>query len=131
MKKVLMRVIYAFITVSIMILGIASRKFSYLLPKFLANYAGDVLWALMVFFGFRFILIKKSTYFVGIVAISFSYLIEISQLYHKPWIDAIRRTALGGLVLGYGFLWSDILCYTIGVAIGIILDKIIRKFNIN
>ena len=50
-----------------------------------------------------------------VLALVFSYLIEISQLYHAPWIDAIRSTALGGLVLGFGFLWSDILCYTVGV----------------
>ena len=57
-----------------------------------------------------------------VLALVFSYLIEISQLYHAPWIDAIRATALGGLVLGFGFLWSDILCYTVGVLLGIIVD---------
>ncbi|MDO4536447.1 MAG: DUF2809 domain-containing protein, partial [Clostridium perfringens] len=48
-----------------------------------------------------------------------------SQIYHAPWIDSIRNTTLGGLVLGFGFLWSDILCYTIGIAIGVALDVII------
>ena len=59
------------------------------------------------------------------VGIGLSYLIEISQLYHAPWIDAIRATALGGLVLGFGFLWSDILCYTVGVLLGIIVDGLL------
>ena len=27
-------------------------------------------------------------------------LVEVGQLYHAPWIDSIRRTTLGGLVLG-------------------------------
>ena len=41
-------------------------------------------------------------------------------LYHAPWIDNLRQTTLGGLVLGFGFLWSDIFCYTIGIIIGVI-----------
>ena len=59
-----------------------------------------------------------------------SYSIEISQLYHAPWIDAIRNTILGGLILGFGFLWSDLVCYTIGIIIGIIIDIMINKTNI-
>lgn len=33
----------------------------------------------------------------------FLFVIEFSQLYHAEWIDQIRDTSLGGLVLGYGF----------------------------
>lgn len=54
----------------------------------------------------------------GIISLSFCFVIEFSQLYHAEWIDQIRDTSLGGLVLGYGFLWSDsdIEAYTIGIA---------------
>ena len=34
--------------------------------------------------------------------------VEESQLYHASWIDSIRGTTLGALVLGHGFLWSDL-----------------------
>ena len=73
---------------------------------------------------------QKSTIFIISWAIIFSYSIEISQLYHAPWIDSIRNTTLGGLILGFGFLWSDLVCYTIGIIIGIIIDIIINKTNI-
>ena len=66
--------------------------------------------------------LKKSASFG--VALSFSYLIEVSQLYHAPWIDSIRATTLGGLVLGFGFLWSDIACYTVGVTLGFWVDSL-------
>lgn len=52
----------------------------------------------------------------GIISLSFCFVIEFSQLYHAEWIDQIRDTSLGGLVLGYSFLWSDIEAYTIGIA---------------
>ena len=34
-------------------------------------------------------------------ALLFSYAIEFSQLYQAEWINALRHTALGGLVLGF------------------------------
>ena len=112
-----------------MILGILSRKMGHL-PEIISLYSGDILWALMVFLIISFIFNKKSTIFTISWAIIFSYSIEISQLYHAPWIDAIRNTTLGSLILGFGFLWSDLVCYTIGILIGIVIDVIINKTNI-
>jgi hypothetical protein len=48
--------------------------------------------------------------------------VEVSQLYHAPWIDAIRQTRLGGWVLGFGFLWSDLACYAVGIATGAVAE---------
>lgn len=123
------RLLYLILTIIVMILGLLSRKISGL-PKIIELYSGDILWALMVFLLFAFLFNKKSTIFIISWAIICSYSIEISQLYHAPWIDAIRNTVLGGLILGFGFLWSDLVCYTIGVIIGIIIDIMINKTNI-
>ena len=123
------RLLYLILTIIVMILGLLSRKISGL-PKIIELYSGDILWALMVFLLFAFLFNKKSTIFIISWAIICSYSTEISQLYHAPWIDAIRNTVLGGLILGFGFLWSDLVCYTIGIIIGIIIDIMINKTNI-
>lgn len=123
------KLLYLLLTIIVMILGLLSRKINDL-PKIIELYSGDILWALMVFLLFAFLFNKKSTIFIISWAIIFSYSIEISQLYHAPWIDSIRNTTLGGLILGFGFLWSDLVCYTIGIIIGIIIDIIINKTNI-
>lgn len=120
------RLLYLILTIIVMILGLLSRKISGL-PKIIELYSGDILWALMIFLIIAFIFNKKSTIFIISWAIIFSYSIEISQLYHAPWIDAIRNTTLGGLILGFGFLWSDLICYTIGIIIGIIIEKLLNK----
>ncbi|GAA0076483.1 DUF2809 domain-containing protein [Clostridium sp. CTA-5] len=120
--------IYLILTLLVMVLGLLSRKLNHI-PMFLSEYSGDTLWSLMIFLLISFIFNKKSTKFIANCSIVFSYSIELSQLYHASWIDAIRSTTLGGLVLGFGFLWSDILCYTVGILIGVILDKIIGRFN--
>jgi len=58
------------------------------------------------------------------LAMAFSVAIELSQLYHAPWIDSIRHTTLGGLILGFGFVWSDLICYAVGVGLGLAIENI-------
>ena len=120
------RILYLILTIITIILGLLSRKVQGL-PQIISSYSGDALWALMVFFLFSFLFNKKSTIFILVISIIFSYGIEISQLYHAPWIDSIRATTLGGLILGFGFLWSDLVCYTLGIIIGAIIDKFINN----
>lgn len=118
------RITYLTMSIIVIILGLITRKASDI-PSFIKLYSGDILWGLMVFLLISFIFNKKSTLHIAVYSIIFSFGIELSQLYHAPWIDNIRNTTLGGLVLGFGFLYSDLLCYTLGIGVGIILDKII------
>lgn len=120
------RILYLILTIMTIILGLLSRKVSGL-PEIISAYSGDALWALMVFLLFAFIFNKKPIIFILIISIIFSYGIELSQLYHAPWIDSIRATTLGGLILGFGFLWSDLVCYTVGIVFGVIIDKLINN----
>ena len=63
----------------------------------------------------------------ALAAYCFCFVIELSQLYHAPWIDGLRHTRLGGLILGYGFLWSDLICYAVGVATGWLIELAILQ----
>jgi hypothetical protein len=103
-------------------LGLGSRRHTAHLPGFIAEYAGDTLWAFVAFLLIGLSLPAASTWRVGLLAISFAVGIEASQLYHAPWLDDIRRTTLGGLALGHGFLWSDLACYAVGVSLGAIIE---------
>lgn len=123
------RAVYGILIVIVIILGLASRKFGGYLPEFVKNYSGDVLWALMVYFLVAVMLYKESIMKVFIISIIFSFGVEISQLYQADWINSIRHTLLGGLILGYGFLWSDLICYVIGITIGGIGETLYKKIN--
>ncbi|OOZ81420.1 hypothetical protein BHL35_09830 [Bacillus cereus] len=120
------RLLYAMFTILVIILGLSSRKFAFALPALLNDYLGDALWALMIFTGFGFLFPKIETKKLAFISLIFCYGIEVSQLYHAEWIDNIRATTLGGLVLGYGFLWSDLVAYTIGVGVGLLFEFILR-----
>ncbi|MGE1126518.1 DUF2809 domain-containing protein [Bacillus wiedmannii] len=127
MNKKRNRLLYALFTIVIIILGLSSRKLAFALPHLLNAYLGDALWALMIFTGFGFLFPKIDTKKVAFISLLFCYGIEMSQLYHAEWIDSIRTTTLGGLVLGYGFLWSDLVAYTIGVGIGMFCEFMLQK----
>ncbi len=115
-----------------MVVGIASRKVPTHLPLVFSKYPGDVLWALLVFIIIGFLFNKMEILRVSLYSLAFSYLIEISQIYHAPWIDNIRHSLFGKLVLGSGFSVIDMICYTIGILIGAILEYyFIKRKNIN
>lgn len=110
----------------IMILGLASRKFSEP-TSWVFLYFGDVLWATMFYFIFRFLFIRKPLLTNALIAITWCYAIEFSQLYKSDWINALRATTMGALVLGSGFLWTDLVCYIIGVGLGLAIDRSLQK----
>lgn len=117
------RNVYLLLIIFTIAIGLLSRHYSFL-PLFI----GDILWATLVYFLFRFIFIRKPVKVVVIYSLLFSYGIEFSQLYNAPWIDHLRQTLFGKLVLGSVFCWGDLLSYTIGVFIGVGVELyLVRK----
>ncbi|MGE7690370.1 DUF2809 domain-containing protein [Lysinibacillus sp. NPDC097214] len=124
-----MRVTYLIAIAITISLGLASRNWSTLLPSFVAQNAGDILWAMMVYFGFRLLLVRKSNLSAIWLSFLFSFGIEFSQLYQEDWINQIRGTTLGALILGKGFLVEDLVRYTVGIIIAAVLDTAALKFT--
>ena len=110
--------------------GLASRKWPWLLPAALGKYPGDALWAGMVYWAVAFVAPSAPVIRVAAYAMAISYLNELSQLYQASWINQIRATTIGHLLLGSAFSWLDLLAYTVGVwlcsAIEVILLKVFR-----
>lgn len=121
------RLLYLLFGGIVMALGLASRRYAPALPHWLALYAGDTLWALLVYLGCGWLFPRWPAGKVFVAALLFCFSIEVSQLYHAPWLNALRDTRLGGLVLGYGFLWSDLLCYTGGSSLGWLAETQVAK----
>jgi hypothetical protein len=124
------RLVYGVALVLVIAAGLGSRVFGRSLPSFVATYAGDTLYATMVFVVLGILAPRWSTARLALTALACSCAIEVSQLYHAPWIDAMRRTLPGALVLGYGFLWSDLACYAVGVALGAGVEAAARAASV-
>ena len=111
------RLPYFIILIAIILLGILSRSNDIIPPFF-----GDVLYAMMIYFGMRFLFIKPKQTQILLIALLFCFAIECFQLCQAHWIVTIRKTTLGHYALGQGFLWSDLFYYTFGVIIAYLID---------
>jgi hypothetical protein len=119
------RFTYFIVFIGIILLGILSRS-SHLIPLFI----GDVLYAMMVYFGLSFLFVPLTSKQIGLLALLFCFVIEGTQLCQADWIVAIRRTTIGHYALGQGFLWSDLVYYTFGVILAYVID-VFRVKEIN
>ncbi|MBU1822052.1 MAG: DUF2809 domain-containing protein [Bacteroidetes bacterium] len=119
------RIHYLFLIIGTIGLGLASR--AGFIPQGIYPYLGDVLYALMIYFLIGFLLRRVPSLTAAALCVAICYSIELSQLYQAAWINEIRSTRLGGLMLGFGFLWSDLVCYLTGALIGVGLEYIFIK----
>jgi hypothetical protein len=122
------RLYYLMATLLTMVIGLLSRRYTEG-GDFIHDYVGDAIWASMIYLGFRFLMPSQTIKTAFLSALIFCYVIEISQLNQSDWLNQLRRTTLGGLILGFGFLWSDFLMYTLGIIVAAWIDKKVVKFK--
>lgn len=115
------RVFYLTSVIIVIILGIASRKINGI-PLFI----GDLLYAVMIYTGLRLVLLR-SFGFTAILALTFCFAIELSQLLTWQSLVDLRKTTLGHYALGEGFLYSDLIAYFLGITIACLADWLYCK----
>lgn len=116
------RIILLPLLLGVILLGLASRRYGSFFPDWIALNAGDALWTVAVYLSLALADPRASPWKLGVAALGISVLVELSQLLRTPWLDALRATLPGKLLLGTGFLWPDLLRYTAGAALAAITD---------
>ena len=113
----------------IVVVGAAGLTARAIKPRYpiLGDIAGDALWATMAFCLISFVWPTATLAWRIVAAITISFAVEFSQMYHAHWIDRIRRTTMGAMILGSSFDWRDLICYVAGVTLGAVLDRIARR----
>lgn len=109
------------ISILIIALGLPARFFQEYLPRWYVLYFGDFLWAMLIYFLYALIFRLKIKQ-AFLIALFTAYAIEISQLFKPDWLEYLRSFKILALILGYGFLWSDIIAYSLGITVGALLD---------
>ena len=125
------RVLYFLLILITIPLGLGTRRYAEQLPLIIAEYGGDVLAATCIFFGVRFINTKARLLKISLISYFICVLIELLQLVRWAPLVKLRDDTPAGIILGHGFLWSDFVCYAVGVliafCIGMILERIISN----
>ena len=104
-------------------LGLLSRRHP--LPGLLAEYTGDALYTVAVFWCAAFVRPGWPGGRLAVLAAAFAAAIECSQLLSPGWLCELRATRLGALLLGQGFQWADLLAYAVGAAVAWGIDRLL------
>ena len=117
--------------VPIFIIGLTSEFYSGPGQEFFNDYFGDFLYQSFLILLIIFIFPELSPAKTAWVVFIFNCIIELSQLWKPPFLQAIRATLFGRLFLGSGFAWEDFIGYILGCILGwILVVWLKRKFSL-
>lgn len=109
--------------VAVILAGLAIRHPGLGLPWPIAKYGGSGLWGMMIYFLVSAAVPARTQGARAGLAALVATLVELSRLYHTPWLDAFRLTPAGALLLGRLFSGWNIVAYLAGIAAGTALDR--------
>lgn len=110
------------LTLGTIVLGLLTRP----LKRYndaLGSALGDGLWAAMVYLLLGVLFPRLAPRRLLGAALLTASAVEVSQLWHPPWLDTLRHTALGALAIGGSFSQGDLLYYALGIVVGHLLLK--------
>jgi hypothetical protein len=119
-------IVRAGLCLAIMMCGLTLRRFGlgFGLPAFIVKYGGSMLWATMVFFLVAMAAPAWPRRRVTLMSAAIAVGVELFRLVHAPWLDEFRLTLAGALLLGRIFSAWDLLAYGVGIALGMLLDRL-------
>ena len=121
------RLAFVDLAVGTIAVGLIVHWRSSLLPATLRDVLGDALWAMMICWWIGAVVPNTRVASRAGLALAICWIVEVSQLYHTPLLDAWRRTTPGQLILGSGFDLRDLGAYTLGVVATVVLELMARR----
>lgn len=92
------------------------------LPILFVKYGGSLLWGAMVYLLVALVAGPMARWAIMCIAMVIAVCVESFRLYHAPWLDALRLTLAGALLMGRVFSPWNILYYGGGVLLGAAID---------
>jgi len=117
------RLRYAAFAVTTTVIGLAVHRVDFGPYPVVRDMLGDALWAMMMFYWLGVLVPPARWRLRTALALAICFGVEASQLYHRPWLDEVRATLPGHLILGSGFDSRDFLSYSLGVAAAALLER--------
>jgi hypothetical protein len=108
-------------------IGLLVQRIRPMLPPVAADILGDALWAMMIAWLAGALAPGLPRWKRAIGALGFCWMVEASQLYHAPELDAWRATTLGHLTLGTDFDPRDLAAYALGVLAAFLLEPVLLR----
>jgi hypothetical protein len=111
----------------VIILGFLSKLYRGPYHLWLNNSLGGVFYVIFFILLFSLAVPKKRVLFVSLLVLIGTSGLEFLQLWHPPFLEAIRGTFIGVTILGNTFVPSDFIYYFIGGVSGFFLTKALKR----
>ncbi|WP_373511565.1 DUF2809 domain-containing protein [Persicitalea sp.] len=102
----------------------------YVHDNFIRPFFGDFLVVILVYCFIRSFL-SISVIAASILALLFSYFVEILQYLNIVETLGLQKSKLARTVLGTSFAWEDIVAYTLGIVFVILVEKKTSRTNLS
>jgi len=111
---------YFLLAVALFLIEVLIAAFAH--DRFVRPYVGDFLVVIFLYCLLQsFLNISCTKAALGVLL--FSYVIEISQYFHLIRHLGLQHSRLAHLILGSGFEWIDLIAYTLGIIVVLLLEK--------
>jgi hypothetical protein len=117
------RLAYVGLAIATIVLGLTVHLYGSALGPMSRDVIGDIIWAAMIAWLIGAIAPRRSLRARILAAVAICFAVELSQLFHTPTLDMLRRTTVGQLTLGTGFDVRDLFAYTAGVLAAALLER--------
>lgn len=94
----------------------------YITDNFVRPYVGDVLVVILIYY-FVKTFVNVPVWPLAIGTLLFAYLIETLQYFEFVKLMGLGDNQFANVVLGNYFAWEDIIAYTIGIAIVLMIER--------
>lgn len=98
----------------------------YVHDNFVRPYLGDVLVVILIY-AFIKSFVKLPVLPVALFVLAFSFTIEVLQYFRIVELLGLGHSALARTVIGTSFAWIDLVAYTAGVVIVLVVEKYALK----
>ena len=98
----------------------------YMHDAIIRPYGGDVLVGILIYCFVKSFL-NSPVLPTVLSVLLFCYLIEIGQYFNYVTVLGLQNSRIACVVLGTGFSWIDMLCYTAGMLVVLLLERIMQS----
>ena len=98
----------------------------YITDNFVRPYIGDVLVVILIYY-FVKAFVNIGVWPLAIATLLFAYLIETLQYFQFVKLIGLGDNKLANIVIGNSFAWEDIIAYTIGITIVVLIEAYATK----
>ena len=93
----------------------------YVRDTFVRPYLGDILVVILLFCGAKSF-VKTRSISIAIMVLVFAFFIEFLQYINFVERVGLSQYAIARVVIGTSFSWEDMLCYTVGFLLSLLLS---------